>query len=124
MTRSIIADAPIWAQAAFVLAWGACTVAVLHILREARYRRDPYSHDIKPIATAHESRLVPVEDDRAARGPRRWADLRLARNMACCDLSGARAGRYADPQATAVSKKEKGPKGPFLLRPIDDMLQF
>jgi|307.fasta_scaffold1517141_1 hypothetical protein len=71
MTGSIIADAPIWAQAAFVLAWGACMVAVLHILREARYRRDPYSHDIRPNPMAHEGRLVPVEDDRM----REWREI-------------------------------------------------
>jgi hypothetical protein len=33
--------------------------------------RDPYSHDIRPIATAHEGRLVPVEDDRA----REWKEI-------------------------------------------------
>ena len=49
MTGSIIADAPTWAQGLFVLAWGACMVAVLHIIREAWYRPDPYSHDITPI---------------------------------------------------------------------------
>jgi hypothetical protein len=53
------------------IAWGACVVGVLHIIREARYRRDPHSHDIKPIATAHEGRLVPLEDDRA----REWSEI-------------------------------------------------
>jgi hypothetical protein len=42
-----------------------------HILREARYRRDPYSHDIRPIATALEGGRVPIEDDRA----REWKDI-------------------------------------------------
>jgi hypothetical protein len=42
-------------------------VAVLHVVREAWYRPDPYSHDIMPIPTAHEGRLVPVEDDREAK---------------------------------------------------------
>jgi hypothetical protein len=59
MPGSIIADAPIWLQGLFVLVWGAGMVALLHIIREARYRRDPYSHDIMPIPTAHEGRRVP-----------------------------------------------------------------
>jgi hypothetical protein len=71
MTGSIIGDAPIWLQAVFVLAWGAAMVAVLHIVREARYRPDPYSHDIRPIPIAHEGGLVPVEDDR----PREWKEI-------------------------------------------------
>jgi hypothetical protein len=71
MTGSIIAAAPIWLQAVFVLAWGACMVAVLHIVREAWYRRDPYSHDIRPLPTAHEGRLVPLEDDRE----REWNEI-------------------------------------------------
>jgi hypothetical protein len=70
MTGSIIAAAPIWLQAVFALAWGACMVAVLHIIREAWYRPDPYSHDI-PNPMAHESRLVPVEDDRE----REWNEI-------------------------------------------------
>jgi len=45
--------------------------AVLHIIREARYRREPYSHDIMPIPTAHESRCVPVEDNRE----REWNEI-------------------------------------------------
>jgi hypothetical protein len=65
MPGSIIADAPIWLQAVFVLGWGACMVVVLHIIREARYRPDAHSHDIRPIASAHEGRLVPVEDTEA-----------------------------------------------------------
>jgi hypothetical protein len=52
----------------FVLAWGACMVAVLHIIREAWYRPDPYRHDITPILSAHEGRRVPVEDDREREG--------------------------------------------------------
>jgi hypothetical protein len=71
MPGSIIADAPIWAQAVFVLAWGACMVAALHIIREAWYRTDPYSHDITPIPSAHEGRLVPLEDDRE----REWKEI-------------------------------------------------
>jgi hypothetical protein len=71
MPGSIIADAPIWLQAVFVLALGACMVGVLHILREARYRPDPYSFDIMPNPLAHESRLVPVEDDRE----REWKEI-------------------------------------------------
>ena len=47
-----------------MLAWGACIVGVLHIIREAWYRPDPYSDGIRPIPTAHEGRLVPVEDNR------------------------------------------------------------
>jgi hypothetical protein len=71
MTGSIIADAPTWAQGLFVLAWGACMVAVLHIIREAWYRPDPYSHDITPIPSAHEGRPVPVEGDRE----REWKEI-------------------------------------------------
>jgi hypothetical protein len=71
MSGSIIADAPIWLQGVFVFAWSGCMVAVLHILREARYRRDPYMHDIRPIATAHEGGLVPVEDTRE----REWNEI-------------------------------------------------
>jgi len=71
MPGSIMADAPIWLQAVFVLAWGACMVAVLHIIREAWYRPDPYSHDILPSPYAHEGRLVPVEDNRQ----REWKEI-------------------------------------------------
>jgi hypothetical protein len=64
MPGSIIADAPLWAQALFMLAWGGCMVAAVHILRETRYRPDPYSHNILPIPTAHEGGVVPLEDHR------------------------------------------------------------
>jgi len=43
-------------------------LAVLHIIREAWYRPDPYSHDITPILSAQEGRRVPVEDDREREG--------------------------------------------------------
>jgi hypothetical protein len=71
VTGSIVADAPIWVQALSILWIAACAVAILHIVREARYRRDPYSHHVELIPTAHEGRLVPVEDDR----DREWKDI-------------------------------------------------
>jgi hypothetical protein len=58
-------------QALFIVGMATCAVAILHIIREARYRRDPYRHDVHLIATAHEGRLVPVEDDR----DREWKDI-------------------------------------------------
>ena len=68
MSGSIIADAPIWAQGLFVLAWGACMVAVLHIIREAWYRPDPYSHDITPILVHMRAGVCPSRMTASAKG--------------------------------------------------------
>ena len=70
MPGSLIADAPIWLQAPFILAWGSCVVTALHIIRETWFHPDPFGRvDLIPVA--HEGRIVPLEAER----DREWKEI-------------------------------------------------